>query len=405
MRILHIVNDYLPNSKAGTEYYISELSEAQMELGYLPSVLYTKILEDSNVNHEPFYIITESEYQNIPTYVLTIPLSHKNLLYNSYLLNTLKPWMQGMDFSLVHIHSMINYSCSLIDVIGRHIPVMFTFHDFWLLCANAILIHSAGKVCSGPDTLDKCVECQRVHTDNLSSAWLIQRKNYAAKVMKRVNLGICPSRFSLFKYKKYGEPDFKIVHESLGMKPVSMTNFSKNNGDPVRFTYLGGICWFKGLDVAVSAFRALKINNIILNIYGHISSTHYFEKVMEIANGDSRIQYCGAYSKSDLGSIFESTDCVILPSRIESYSFVVREALSAGVPVIASNAGALSEIVKHGKNGFLFKSGDGADLAMNIFRVAKDPEILLSLKSGIKPVKTIYDDAVKIGEYYRSFMK
>lgn len=405
MRILHIVNDYFPNSKAGTEHYISELTAEQMNLGYLPSILYAKVLEESSVNQENFYKIIDSEHQNIPTYILNIPTAHINILYNSHLSTKLKPWLFNMKFNLVHIHSLINFSYSLLDAIEKHTPVVFTFHDFWLLCSNAILIHSAGQVCNGPDTLDKCTDCQNINCNNISSNFLIQRNAYSNAVMKRINLGVCPSKFSLYKYKKFGSKDANFIHEHLGMRPVKVKSPSPYDKSSIRFSYLGGICWFKGLDTAVSAFRVLKLNNIHLNIHGRISSKEYFEKIMEIVNGDSRIKYFGEYDKQDLGPIFESCDCLILPSRIESYSFVVREAFSAGIPVIASNAGALPEIVKHGKNGLLFKTGDGADLALQISKIAKNPRMLLDFQERIKPVKTIKDDALRLSKYYESIAK
>jgi glycosyltransferase involved in cell wall biosynthesis len=64
-------------------------------------------------------------------------------------------------------------------------------------------------------------------------------------------------------------------------------------------------------------------------------------------------------------------DVVVVPSRRESASFVVMEAFCAGVPVIASDAGGLPEVV--GRDGVVFPRGDSGKLAAVIIRVLLDP--------------------------------
>jgi glycosyltransferase involved in cell wall biosynthesis len=70
---------------------------------------------------------------------------------------------------------------------------------------------------------------------------------------------------------------------------------------------------------------------------------------------------------------FGGLDLLVVPSRREAASRVVLEAFSAGVPVIASNAGGLPEVV--GRDGVVFPAGDSGTLAAVIIRVLLDPSL------------------------------
>src|SRR6185503_5584117 len=56
--------------------------------------------------------------------------------------------------------------------------------------------------------------------------------------------------------------------------------------------------------------------------------------------------------------LFPLADVFLLPSSSESFGLVALEAMSAEVPVVASNVGGLPEVVKHGSTGFLHDVGN-----------------------------------------------
>jgi Glycosyltransferase len=59
-----------------------------------------------------------------------------------------------------------------------------------------------------------------------------------------------------------------------------------------------------------------------------------------------------------LGAAFASADAFIFPSRTETLGLVLLEAMAAGCPVIAANAGGIPDIVTDGVNGYLFDPAD-----------------------------------------------
>src|SRR5690349_6227660 len=62
-------------------------------------------------------------------------------------------------------------------------------------------------------------------------------------------------------------------------------------------------------------------------------------------------------------------DVFLLPSSSESFGLVALEAMSAEVPVVASNAGGLPEVVDHGSTGYLHDSGHTAGFVSSVLRL------------------------------------
>ena len=64
---------------------------------------------------------------------------------------------------------------------------------------------------------------------------------------------------------------------------------------------------------------------------------------------------------------------LLLPTRADTSPNAVKEAVVAGVPVVASNVGGIPDYVTHGENGFLFESGDLAEFVAMIKAAAAHP--------------------------------
>ncbi len=71
--------------------------------------------------------------------------------------------------------------------------------------------------------------------------------------------------------------------------------------------------------------------------------------------------------------VLAACDVFLLPSEQESFGLAALEALSCGVPVVASDLGGIPELVRHGETGFLAPLGDVAGMARHVLEVARDP--------------------------------
>ena len=73
-----------------------------------------------------------------------------------------------------------------------------------------------------------------------------------------------------------------------------------------------------------------------------------------------------------IDEILGCVDLLLLPSEHESFGLVALEALSSGVPVVATDRGGTTEVVEHGKTGFLHDPHDSAGMARDAVDLLRD---------------------------------
>jgi L-malate glycosyltransferase len=79
--------------------------------------------------------------------------------------------------------------------------------------------------------------------------------------------------------------------------------------------------------------------------------------------------------RDDLPALLANATAFLLPSETESFGLAALEALSCGVPVVASNVGGVSEVVCNGKMGFLHALGDCDAMATSVGRLLDEPAL------------------------------
>ncbi len=127
-----------------------------------------------------------------------------------------------------------------------------------------------------------------------------------------------------------------------------------------------------------------------------------------------RVELAGRVSEADLSRRYAEADVFVLPATIdargdtEGLGVVLLEALSHGVPVVATRRGGIPDIVKDGETGLLVEDGDLAGLARAIDTLLSDPELArrlaaagadhvrreFSVESVARRLAAIYRDAV-----------
>ena len=76
--------------------------------------------------------------------------------------------------------------------------------------------------------------------------------------------------------------------------------------------------------------------------------------------------------RRDVASLFAAADVFLLPSRVESFPISIMEAMTMGLPVVASTAGGIPDLVRHGEDGFLHEPADMAGMAQSIVTLLDD---------------------------------
>lgn len=86
-----------------------------------------------------------------------------------------------------------------------------------------------------------------------------------------------------------------------------------------------------------------------------------------------RVRFLGV--RHDVARWLAESDVAIVPSASESFGLSALEALAAGLPVVATRVGGLSDVVRDGETGLLAEVGDVEGLAARLLRLARDPDL------------------------------
>ncbi len=127
------------------------------------------------------------------------------------------------------------------------------------------------------------------------------------------------------------------------------------------------------IDAAVEVVK--KFAGVHFLIVGDTSAdTHFVSRMKETVNArklQDRILFTG--TRTDISEILSVTDIFVLPSLYEGLPIALLEAMSSGVPAIATNVGSNSEVVANGLNGFIVPPMNARCLAGKIEELLSDP--------------------------------
>lgn len=140
---------------------------------------------------------------------------------------------------------------------------------------------------------------------------------------------------------------------------------------------LGRICPEKGQDDALDAAGLAGVPLLVAGSAFGYAEHRAFLRDRVLPRLDRGRRWIGPVAGRRKDRLLAQARCVVIPSKArETSSLVAMEALAAGTPVVAYRAGALPEIVEHGRTGLLVEIGDVDGLARAIRAVdAIDPEL------------------------------
>ena len=88
-----------------------------------------------------------------------------------------------------------------------------------------------------------------------------------------------------------------------------------------------------------------------------------------------KVRFLGYVPGSDLPGLYRLADVFAITSEAELQSLTTMEAMATGLPVVAVDAYALGELVRHGHNGFLAPPGHAAEIAAYLDLLCSDPSL------------------------------
>lgn len=404
MRVLFITAGYLPDSVGGVELHVAGLCHALRAAGHQPAVLARTGRSDV-----PHLTSVRDELDGVPVMRLSNTFEDATRLELLYAhpgiadaaLALVDEWRPDV----VHVHHLTCLSTSILDGLAeRGIPTVMTLHDFWMGCPRGQRITASLQVC--PEIrLDRCLPCLRqlwphllgpgahpgLGADERDALDLSRLEDYHAqmqRVLQQVDALVTPSAFMASMYEAYGLPagSVRVVENGLDTAAFSGPRPARRVGGPLRVGFIGSVLPSKGVHLLLQAFRQLgDPTGMRLDVWGEVLPFHndrnYGERLEQLRKGlEHVVTLHGRYDNADLPTILASFDVLVVPSIwYESFCLTIREAFLAGVPVLASNHGAMAEAIRDGETGLLFEAGDADSLAAALRRLMADPGLAQQL--------------------------
>jgi glycosyltransferase involved in cell wall biosynthesis len=275
---------------------------------------------------------------------------------------------------VVHVHNSfpvmspaIYYACQTAGV-----PVVQTLHNYRLLCPGA-LFYRDGKVC------EDCLEgglrhgvqhgCYRSsHSQTAAVALMLGAHRAMDTWNKKVDAYIALTEFARRKFIQGGLPAERIAVKANFLEPDP----GPRRGSGQGAVFVGRLSEQKGLITLLEAWRSVP-REFPLRIIGEgplLDQLHARKKEW----GLDGITIEGRLSRTETIAAIRAARFLIFPSAwYECFPLTLVEAFACGVPVIASELGAMAEIVGAGRTGIFFRAGDFTDLADKILWACSHP--------------------------------
>ena len=446
MKILFTVHQFFPDHRAGVEIVTLGLAQELKTRGHEPYVFAAKrSIPGSGIRPGE---TEDYEFEGIPVRRVGRPEEGLSRPYrlnyqNDDMAQRAREYLLAVEPDIVHAMHLQGLSSSLVRVFKEFgVPVVFTAADFWTVCPVVDLRRHDGVMCTGPEVIH-CVRCiasrnpdprvrnaanavpgvvlkgvdvlSRTPFSRLSHALRQVRdvRERPANIKERMHLVdhiLAYTRLTrdLLLANGIGAGRIGVSHYGIDTSLIVEASKARRPSSTLRVGFVGTLAPHKGCDILLRAFEVLPPRlDATLSIHGDPKGYEPFMgELRGLAGGDERITFRGPFPREKIGGVLAEIDVLVVPSRwYENAPGVVFEAFAANVPVVATDLGGLSEVVRHGENGLLFRLEDADDLARQLRRLSEEPGLLEKLRRGIGPVKTVEEYADEIEELYDTLLK
>jgi glycosyltransferase involved in cell wall biosynthesis len=297
--------------------------------------------------------------------------------WNFRVYREIRSQLQALRPDLVHVQNFFPLFSPSVHAAARslNIPTIQHLHNFRLGCLNGYLLRD-GKVCEScvgknpwRGVVHKCYRDSRIAS--LAVWGMLTLNRWRRTWWRDVDSFITPSNFAAAKLKEIGIPSDRLYvkpnlvnlkddatsllespAQDAEPKALSVTNLRGICTSPV-FLFIGRLSAQKGLNTLLQAWADLNMADWQLKIVGEGAERLNLEQFADRA-GLKNIEFLGYLTPPEITSVMRSAVALVVPSQsYETFGLVAIEAFARGKPVLASDLGALSELVSSGHNGFL----------------------------------------------------
>lgn len=311
---------------------------------------------------------------------------------------------------LIHIHHVVGLTLELYYA-GKDagIPIITTLHDFYYICPSIKMLDISNKLCLYEDNRERCADCLQKRKNIMPSLDYIRMwRHEHLQVLKLSHTIIVPSESTkeiVLHY--YPEVNGKIVVIGHGLKRFPVVNeiLESRKSSTFNIAFLGGVgSPAKGGDIICEMIKhgSKNIHWYVFGTMGHCN--------LGMLEQDNYTKI-GEYKRENLPELMKKyeIDLVgVLSIWPETFCYTLSESILCGVPVLATDIGAVSERIHENLCGWVVKKNSGwKDILNKIEYIRLNSEEYQRIKKGLKniPVETIEGMLKRYIKVYQSQKK
>jgi glycosyltransferase involved in cell wall biosynthesis len=439
LKVLQVLNHFLPYQTAGTEVYTCALSKQLQKRGVEVKIViphYGK-RESSNYVYDDLFVHQYAEPSIVDRSLIMGLRAPDGLIYFDEIIRHERP-------DIIHFHEIVGSN----GITIKHVQlakrssakVLMTFHLAGYSCKTGTLFHLGKSECNGVIDLQKCSIChlQSIGNGKIASTLTVVSailhyfsfntilwKNKLGTALGTISViskfkqdlhslfSLCDSVISITDwYQKIlivnglNENKITVIKQGLpfdNRQKISSENVSFHK--PLKLIFLGRINKSKGLHLLLEALDAIQPNLVELSIFGSTDDSYFESYLKEVIAFKKNISWIGKLNQKDVIKTLQQHDILCLCSTLSEMSaLVIQEAFAAGIPVLASNVYGNAEQIQHNHNGLLFQFNNVDDLKIQILRCINEPDLITNLSKNIKTPRSFEEVAEEYYTLYKSLL-
>ena len=370
MKIL-LVNKFL-YPKGGAETYVFKLGETLEKRGH--SVEYFGLENEKNtVGNNVGAYVSDMDFSAGVRKNLKAPF---RIIYSSEARKKIRRVLDDFAPDVVHLNNIqFHLTPSIILEIekyrkksGRNVKIIYTAHDYQLVCPSHGLFDADVNVC------EKCLGGNYTHCLRTKCMKRSRAKSFLAmldayfwktsRAYSYIDKIICPSSFLKGKLDTQERFADKTVTLHNFIEPQELLKCEKED----YVLEFGHLSKDKGTLTLLEVARRMPNVRFVFAGYGEA------EKDIKLV---PNAEYVGFKTGKELKELIGKAMCSVYPSEwYENCPFSVIESQIYFTPVIASKMGGIPELIEEGRTGLLFEAGNADDLEAKLRYLLETPGIL-----------------------------
>ena len=268
---------------------------------------------------------------------------------------------------VVHVHNLFPMLSPAVLRLNRDCPLVMTLHNYRLQCLPATFYRD-GRVCEDchgratpwPGIIHACYRDSTAGSATLAASLSLHR---ALRSFERIDRFLAVSNFIKQKHVEAG-----ISTNRIRVKPNFAWPSRRRNGPGSYFLFMGRVAPEKGLSTVVAATQSHPRLELVVAGDGPD-----LPRLRSVAG--SNVRFLGPVERDKVTDLLVGARAIVVPSRwYEGAPRAVAEAFAAGVPVLASDIGALPEFIDDGRTGILVDMDNGREWTAAMETLLDDAE-------------------------------